>query len=128
MKTILLFAFAALALPLHAAPPEKPGSERKTAQQLSRPSVSLYMEANFKGRLTRIKAPADFPGSALLKKEGINNDSLLSLKVPAGVKVSVFDADGYGGENMTFTEGEHATIGKMAGRVSSMKIELLDKK
>ena len=47
------------------------------------------------------------------------------MKVPAGVKVSVFDADDYGGDSMTFTEGEHATLGKLARRISSMKVELI---
>lgn len=89
----------------------------------SRPSISLYMEANFKGRLTRIKAPAEFPGSAALKEIGIKNDSLQSLKVPAGVKVMVFDADNYSGDSATFDEGEHASLGKLSGRVSSMKAE-----
>lgn len=92
----------------------------------SRPSVSFYLEENFKGRLRRMKAPQNFSGSAELKKEGIPNDSLLSMKVPAGVKVSVFDADNYGGDSLTFTEGDHATFGKMAHRISSMKVELIN--
>ncbi|MES2508065.1 MAG: hypothetical protein V4599_15285 [Verrucomicrobiota bacterium] len=100
-------------------------TEALQAGPKSRPSVSFYLEENFKGRMNRLKAPADFPGSAELKKVGIPNDSLLSMKVPAGVKVSVFDADDYGGDSMTFTEGEHATLGKLARRISSMKVELI---
>lgn len=98
------------------------------AQTLGRPTVVLYVEANFKGRATRVKAPEDFPGSAALKEIGIKNDSLLSMKVPAGVRVSVYDADNYGGDSLSFTEGEHASLGNLANRISSMKIEMIEKK
>lgn len=123
------FTVLALCLSLNAAPrlsePDSSPSEVQPLQSRSqsRPSISLYVEANFKGRLTRIKAPAEFPGSAALKEIGIKNDSLQSLKVPAGVKVIVFDADNYSGDSATFGEGEHASLGKLAGRVSSMKAE-----
>jgi len=43
------------------------------------------------------------------------------------IKVSVYDADNYSGDSQSFTEGEHANLGKLASRVSSMKIELISK-
>lgn len=124
-STVLILTASISAAPLFR--PESTDMERYQSQALSRPSVVLYVEASFKGRATRVKAPEDFPGSADLKKIGIKNDSLLSLKVPAGVKVSVYDADNYSGDSQTFTEGEHASLGKLASRVSSMKIELIAK-
>lgn len=130
MKTILwsvIFVVVAFSLEGAALFEQKSTAvERLQTQPKSRPSVSLYIEANFKGRLNRIKAPAEFPGSAALKKIDIANDGLLSMKIPAGVKVSVFDGDGFSGDSMIFTEGEHATLGKMANRVSSIKIELIE--
>lgn len=122
-------AVLVLCLSLSAAPrisgldKDQEHTQPLQSKSQSRPSISLYMEANFKGRLTRIKAPAEFPGSAALKEIGIKNDSLQSLKVPAGVKVMVFDADNYSGDSATFGEGEHASLGKLSGRVSSMKAE-----
>jgi hypothetical protein len=129
-KCFLLSSGLMLASILSAAPlfraEEDLATQPLQATSKSRPSVSFYLEENFKGRLNRIKSPANFTGSAELKKVGIPNDSLLSMKVPAGVKVSVFDADRYGGDSMTFAEGEHATLGKMAHRISSMKVELIN--
>lgn len=102
-------------------------AEQKTLQSKSgsRPSVSFYQEASFKGRLTRLKAPAEYPTSKSLKEEGIGNDALLSMKVPEGVQVSVYDGDNFLGDSLTLGAGDHAELGRLAHRVSSMKIELV---
>lgn len=104
-----------------------PDAEPTTFQSrsVSRPSVSFYQEADFKGRLTRLKAPAEYPTSKALKEEGIGNDALLSMKVPEGVRVSVYDGDNFLGDSLVLDAGEHATLGRLAHRVSSMKIELI---
>lgn len=117
----------AVALLTSAAHTRLPDAEPTTFQSksVSRPSVSFYQEASFKGRLTRLKAPAEYPTSKALKEEGIGNDALLSVKVPEGVRVSVYDGDNFLGDSLVLDAGEHATLGRLAHRVSSMKIELI---
>lgn len=39
---------------------EQKGIEALQAKKVSRPSIALYIEADFKGRITRIKAPCEF--------------------------------------------------------------------
>lgn len=120
------------ALSLSAAPLfpfSSPQEETLQSKPVSRPSVSLYVEANFKGRATKIKAPAEFANEIVMKTElGISNDSILSIKVPAGVKVTVFDGANFNGASATFVEGEHANLGSLAHRVSSFKVEAVEKK
>lgn len=124
----LPLAVALLTSAAHSAAHTRlPDAEPTTFQSksVSRPSVSFYQEASFKGRLTRLKAPAEYPTSKALKEEGIGNDALLSMKVPEGVRVSVYDGDNFLGDSLVLDAGEHATLGRLAHRVSSMKIELI---
>ena len=106
--------------------PEQKGIEALQAKKVSRPSIALYIEADFKGRITRIKAPCEFANEIVMKSElGISNDTILSMKVPAGVRVTVFDGPNFNGDSATFTEGEHGNLGKLSHRVTSLKAEVI---
>src|SRR4051812_12250179 len=83
----------------------------------------VYFEENFKGRAVRVEAPCELANSGMLKKAGIANDSIMSMKIPEGVTVTVYDADGFSGPSKSFT-GHVPTLGDLKARTSSLKAEV----
>ena len=110
----LLFALLAVAS-LHGAEPPR----KRTGKTF----ISVYTEADCKGRATRIEVPANLPSDSALMEQGVKNDSIRSMKVPAGVTVTVCDGSGYGGDRLTFAEGEHKSMGTLDFRITSLKAE-----
>lgn len=96
------------------------------SKPLSRPSISLYVEPNFKGRVVRVKAPVEIPNAAAFQQLGIKNDALMSIKIPPGVEVTLFDNGNFLGESLVLKEGDHSDLGRLSHRVSSLKAVLLD--
>lgn len=85
-----------------------------------RPEIVLYWESNFRGSSTTLKVPCEvftFYGNPNFK-----NDSLKSIRVPEGVKVTVGKARGLTGGTTTFT-GDVRDI--QFGGISSLKAELV---
>ena len=82
--------------------------------------VQVYLQENFKGPVYRVPVPSELINDKELKKLGIPNDSIQSMKVPEGVTVTLYDGAGYGGKNQTYT-GNVATLGDMRSLTSSLK-------
>jgi hypothetical protein len=121
---LVLFTIAAAAL--IAAPPA--GSDAKEApKRTGKVYVQVYQKENFKGPVARVPVPAEVAGSAQLKAFYIANDGIMSLKIPEGVVVTLYDADGFQGASESFT-GNVATVGRMKGQTSSMKTAFQEKK
>ena len=85
--------------------------------------VQFFLEENFKGRAFRVPVPAELINDAELKKLGIPNDSIQSMKIPEGVTVTLYDGAGYGGKNKTFT-GNVPKLDEMRSMTSSLKAQL----
>lgn len=122
---ILMFVAGALS-GMPAAPPI--GSDKKEPpKRTGKTYVQVFQKENFKGPVSRIPVPLEIPGSAKLKEHYIANDSIMSLKIPEGVVVTLYDGDGFGGQSESFT-GNVPTVGKMKGITSSMKTTFVEKK
>jgi C1A family cysteine protease len=61
--------------------------------------VSIYEHADFQGTSANLQV-----GRYDLEELGINNDTLSSLRVPAGMKVTLYDDVHFSGRSKTFTE------------------------
>lgn len=111
---------------MFAAPPL--GSDKKEPpKRTGKTYVQVFQKENFKGPVARVPVPLEIPGSAKLKEHYIANDSIMSLKIPEGVVVTLYDGDGFGGQSESFT-GNVPTVGKMKGMTSSMKTAFAEKK
>lgn len=88
--------------------------------------VQFFLEENFKGKAFRVPVPAELINDAELKKLGIPNDSIQSMKIPEGVTVTLYDGAGYGGRNKTFT-GNVPKLDEMRSMTSSLKAQLTPK-
>jgi hypothetical protein len=69
-----------------------------------------------------LEVPCELNGSARLKEKGIKNDSIMSMKIPDGVVVTLYAADGFSGASKEFT-GKAAELGELKGQASSLKAE-----
>jgi hypothetical protein len=85
--------------------------------------VQVYFEENFKGKSVRLEVPCEIPNGELLNKRGIPNDSIMSMKIPDGIVVTLYAASGFGGASQSFT-GKVPTLGELKGQTSSIKAEL----
>lgn len=88
--------------------------------------VQVYLQESYKGKMVRVPVPAELINDNELKKLGIPNDSIQSLKVPAGVSITLYDGAGFGGKNQTYTENA-PVLGDMRSITSSLKTVLLTK-
>jgi hypothetical protein len=84
--------------------------------------ILVYFEENFKGRPARLEVPCELNNAARLKEHGIKNDSIMSMNIPDGVVVTLYNADGFAGASKEFT-GKAATLGELKGQASSIKAE-----
>jgi hypothetical protein len=126
MKSIILLLFAGVMSALLAVPPADPG-KKEPPKRTGKVYVQVFQKENFKGPVARVPVPSEIVGSAKLKGLYIANDSIMSLKIPEGVVVTLFDADNFGGQSESFT-GNVETVGKMKGMTSSMKAAFVEKK
>jgi hypothetical protein len=76
--------------------------------------------------MIRVPVPAELINEKELQKLGIPNDSIQSLKVPAGVSITLYDGAGFGGKNQTYTANT-PTLGDMRSITSSIKTALVGK-
>jgi len=88
--------------------------------------VQVYLEENFKGRVFRVPVPSELINDTELKKLGIPNDSIQSMKIPEGVTVTLYDGAGFGGKNHTYT-GNVPKLDDMRSISSSLKAQLTPK-
>ena len=88
--------------------------------------VQVYLEENFKGRVFRVPVPSELINDTELKKLGIPNDSIQSMKIPEGVTVTLYDGAGFGGKNHTYT-GNVPKLDDMRSITSSLKAQLTPK-
>lgn len=80
----------------------------------------IYQDKNFQGHSQEL-----IPGSYRMASLGIPNDSLSSLKVEKGLKVTLYEHDEFGGRSKTFTE-DAAWVGDDFNDItSSIKVEEL---
>lgn len=101
----------------------KEGGE--VTKQDAAPKVTLFSDCNFAGKM----ADVSFGEYASMEKAGFANDVLSSMKIPAGVKVQVFEHDNFKGDTAVFTKDifclVNVKISKTRNwndRVSSLKI------
>jgi|GEM_PF-4104944 len=85
--------------------------------------IQVYFDENFKGKSVRVEVPCELNNDARLKDLGISNDSIMSMKIPDGVTVTLYAAAGYGGTSASFM-GKAATLGELKGQASSLKAEM----
>ncbi|HSI15358.1 MAG TPA: hypothetical protein VK961_25145 [Chthoniobacter sp.] len=119
-----IMAFAPRISAQTPAPPATPKPLGETEVKRSgKYYVQFFLEENFKGRAYRVPVPAELINDAELKKLGIPNDSIQSMKIPEGVTVTLYDAAGYGGKNKTYT-GNVPKLDEMRSMTSSLKAQL----
>jgi hypothetical protein len=70
--------------------------------------------------------PSELINDAELKKSGIPNDSIQSMKIPEVVTVTLYDAAGFKGKNQTYT-GNVSKLEDMKSITSSLKAQLQPK-
>ena len=79
--------------------------------------ITIYEHASYGGR------SRDLPvGSYDLAQIGLPNDSLSSLRVPAGLKVTLFQDAGFQGNSVTYTESS-PSVGSFNDKTSSIVVQ-----
>lgn len=88
--------------------------------------VTIYLKKGLQGRPYRLEVPTEVVDDVALLQLGIPSDSIASLDIPEGVKVTLFDHAKFGGRHESFT-GKVADLGLMTSVTSSLKAELVKK-
>jgi hypothetical protein len=126
MRSLLNVSFVCLGLLLTAVGATAADAVKPAATPAARSGkyfVQVYFEENFKGKSVRLEVPCEIPNGELLNKRGIPNDSIMSMKIPDGIVVTLYAASGFGGASQSFT-GKAATLGELKGNASSIKAEV----
>lgn len=102
---------------------KKQGGE--VTKQGAAPRVTLFSDCKFTGKMVDIS----FGEYASMAKAGFGNDVLSSMKIPAGLKVQVFEHDNFKGDTTVFTNDVSCLVDVKISkarnwndRVSSLKI------
>lgn len=117
--TSLLLLAAVLSAQNPAATP-LPALGSETTQRSGKTFVLVYFEEDFHGKVVRLEVPTELANDAQLKKVGIKNDSIQSMKIPDGVTVMLWDNANYSGKTGTYT-GKVPSLGDMKACASSLK-------
>jgi hypothetical protein len=126
LGAVILLSLVTASIAQAPAPP--PGATplpplgASTVQRTGKTTVLVYLEENFKGRAVHLEVPCEFANDAQLRKVGIPNDSIQSMKIPDGVTVTLWDGANYLGRSASFT-GKVATVGDLKRAASSLKAE-----
>lgn len=128
MKKAALFLFAIVVSGLsgYSQDPAKPKLGETQVQRSGKTYVQVYLEENFKGRAYRVEVPVELSNDARLKELGIPNDKIMSMKIPDGVTVTLYDGADFGNPSQAFT-GKVPSLGAMKGVTSSLKTEFTAK-
>jgi hypothetical protein len=105
--------------PLIAAANNAEGSNIKTGDKME---AKFYDEANHNS-LKAVLSIGDYPD---VESVGIKKDSLSSIKVQKGLKVTLFDQPEFKGDKLVLTEDINRLSDKNFNKSKSIKIELLD--
>jgi hypothetical protein len=120
--TILVMAAMIGVSAMARAEEAKPKLGESQVTKSGKTIVQVYFEENFKGRSVRLEVPCELNNDARLREKGIKNDSIMSMKIPDGVVVTLYMAAGYNGASKEFT-GKAAELGELKGQASSLKAE-----
>jgi hypothetical protein len=82
------------------------------------PKVFVYGDCNFRGASTGL-APGRYDSYSL----GVGNDKISSLKVPSGMKITVYADGGFRGESRTFYGDQYCFGSDWNDRISSVVVE-----
>ena len=85
------------------------------------PVATFYSDIDYKGKAVDLPE-GEFLLSSL-QSYGITNDDISSLKVKSGFKVVVYENDGFGGKNKSYTASTANMGSEWNDQVSSIKIE-----
>jgi hypothetical protein len=77
--------------------------------------VSIYVHANYGGAYARVH-----PGCWTVNQMGIPNDSMSSVYVPTGMKITLYQNDVFQGSSVTFTSSQAGLDGTWNDRPSSL--------
>jgi len=106
---------------------KKQGGEvtKQAAADPTGPKVTLFSDCKFAGK-SLDAAVGDYDS---MQKIGFGNDVLSSMKIPAGLKVQVFEHNNFKGDNTVFTSDVSCLVDVKISkarnwndRVSSLKI------
>ncbi len=125
-QLLSLFILAGVISTGHSAPPAV-SEKKEPPKRTGKVYIQVFQKEDFKGSMARVPVPSEIVGSAKLREFYIANDSIMSLKIPEGVVVTLYDADNFGGQSESFA-GNVATVGKMKGMTSSLKTAFVEKK
>ena len=81
--------------------------------------ITVYYEKDFQGR--KADLPVGNYTQAELKKYGIDNNTISSVKVPVGLKVVLYKDDNFHGDQMTVL-ADAEELGRMHNNASSLKV------
>lgn len=124
MKSSIALLVILFSLPLFMnAEDPKPKLGETQVKRSGKTFIQVYFEENCKGRPVRLEVPCELNNDARLKDVGIKNDSIMSLKIPDGVTVTLYAAAGFSGPSKSFT-GKVDTLGELKGQASSLKAEV----
>lgn len=122
LGTILL-ASTALAQNPSATPPTKRPLGQSTPTTSKQLMVKIYLQEEFKGKVIQVSVPKEARDQDELEKLGIANDGIQSMIIPPGVKVTLYDENGYKGKSHTY-KGPVGRLGEMRNVTSALKITL----
>ena len=80
--------------------------------------VTIYDQCNYGGRY---KALA--PGNYRTYQLGIGNDKLSSIRIPSGMKISLYEHDNYSGKSVTYTSNISCLASDWNKQASSVVVE-----
>lgn len=84
---------------------------------LPKSEILIYQHANYSGAVKSLAV-----GNYDINQLGIPNDSLSSLKVPSGIKVTLYEHAGFNGETLVITK-DTSFVDSFNDKTSSIKVE-----
>lgn len=95
------------------------------------PAVQLFEHCNYGGK-RQVLGVGSYTLAVLNANDAIGNDKISSMRIPRGLKVTVYEHDNFGGKSMTFTADVPCLTNNMMDapnkitwndQISSIKIE-----
>jgi hypothetical protein len=84
----------------------------------SQNTVTVYDQCNFGGKYQSLA-----PGNYRTYQLGVGNDKLSSIRIPAGLKVTLYEHDSYSGRSATFTSNSSCLPADWNDQASSLVVE-----
>lgn len=80
--------------------------------------AEIFVNSHFRGSSQKLRVPGNFRDDDII----IGNDELSSLRVPAGVRVILYEHNDFQGRSVTYSQGDHDFVNDFNDMTSSIQV------